>query len=283
MPKADRLKTRHYQSPAFRYLVEVSKRHSLHSVCERLRCPNYIECWCSGTSTFLIMGSECTRNCRLCPLPTKRKPKRPDYREPWRLANAVSELALKYVVLTSVSRDDLSDGGAAHFARCISEIKRRNPETLVEATIPDFNAKTGALKKVINARPDVISHNVVVKRVTPHLKDRRAKYGNSIRVLKKVKEISPGTITKSSIMLGFRESWVEVLATMRHLRKTGVEILTIGQYRRSSKDQFPVREYVDTERFEFYEREAYRLGFKFVKAGTFVQSSYRAAEAFKKR
>lgn len=283
MPKADRQIPRR-QSAAFMYLKEVAKRHSLNSVCESLECQNYTECWNLRTAKFLLPGKECTRDCKFCPVPRKRKPKRPDFREPWRLANAVSELALKYVVLSSVARDDLRDGGAAHLARCITEIKRRNPGTVVEVLIPDFKGDRNAIRKVMDAGPDVIGHSLgIIRRLTPHVKDRNSKYEQSLEVLKTIKRIHPRAVTKSSITLGFRESWVEVISTMRHLRKAGVDILTIGQYLRPSKQQLPVREYIDPERFEFYEREAYRMGFKFVKSGPFVQSSYRAAEAFMRK
>lgn len=259
----------------FRTREEV-KDLQLHTVCEEARCPNISECWTMGTATFMIMGKNCSRNCRFCSV-THGHMEPLDPLEAEKVAKAVRDMKLRYAVITSVDRDDLPDGGAQHFANVIKEVKKSGVK--VEVLIPDFQGNEKSLKSICEARPDVIAHNIeTVRRLTPFVRDPRAKYDQSLRVLKFIK--SQGFITKSSIMLGLGEGDEEVLLSLRDLRDVGVDIVTIGQYLRPSKMQLPVFEYSSAERFKMLEEEAYRMGFSFVASGPLVRTSYRAAEAW---
>lgn len=251
----------------------------LKSVCQSAHCPNRSECWSQGTATFMILGETCTRSCRFCSVKTG-KPSPPDAGEPGKLAEAVKALGLKYAVITSVTRDDLPDCGAGHFADCIRKLKEM--DITVETLIPDFNCDKNALAKVVEAEPDVISHNLeTVERLTPEVRDRRAGYRKSLEVLRAVRDLSDKIITKSGIMVGLGETDDEVVRTMADARDAGVELFTIGQYLCPGKDArfLPVKEYVTTEKFVAYERAGYELGFRHVASGPLVRSSYRAAEA----
>ncbi len=260
----------------------------LHSVCQSAHCPNRSECWSHGTATFMILGDSCTRCCRFCAVKTMARPPPPDTDEPEKLARAVAALGLRYAVITSVTRDDLPDYGAGHFAECVRALKRNDakPELVVETLIPDFNCDKNALAKLVEARPDVISHNLeTVERLTPEVRDRRAGYAKSLGVLRLVRELSDGAITtKSGIMVGLGESDTEVVRTMKDARDAGVGIFTIGQYLRPGSDArfLPVKEYVAEEKFREYARAGYELGFRHVASGPLVRSSYRAAEALQK-
>jgi lipoic acid synthetase len=235
----------------------------------------------------MVMGDICTRACRFCAIKTSPKPPPLDPLEPKKLADAVASLGLKYIVLTSVTRDDLPDGGSSHFAECVRAVKRESPRLIVEALVPDFNCERSAMMAMIGSGADVISHNIeTVERLTPFIRDRRANYRKSLGVLRSYRALSSGkTITKSGLMVGFGESEDEVKGAMNDLRASGVEILTIGQYLRPSKAvrHVPVSEYVPPETFAKYEETAYALGFRYVASGPFVRSSYRAAEPFLKR
>ncbi len=259
----------------FRTREEVKDLH-LHTVCEEARCPNISECWTMGTATFMIMGKNCSRNCRFCSV-THGHMEPLDPSEPENVAKAVIDMKLRYAVITSVDRDDLSDGGAGHFASVIKEVKKSGVK--VEVLIPDFQGKEESLKMICDAKPDVIAHNIeTVRRLTPFVRDPRAKYDQSLKVLEFVKE--HGFITKSSIMLGLGERDEEVISSLQDLRRVGVDIVTIGQYLRPSRMQLPVLEYSSTERFKMFEEQAYRIGFSFVASGPLVRTSYRAAEAW---
>jgi lipoic acid synthetase len=253
----------------------------LKSVCQSAHCPNRSECWSHGTATFMILGELCTRACRFCAVKTG-KPSAPDADEPKKLAEAVKTLGLKYVVITSVTRDDLPDGGAGHFADCVRELKRGGAKRVVETLIPDFGRD--ALAKLVDAKPDVISHNLeTVERLTPEVRDRRAGYRKSLEVLRMVRELSEGRIiTKSGIMVGFGETDDEVVRTMADARDAGVEIFTIGQYLSPGNGarHLPVKEYVAEAKFAEYERAGYELGFRHVASGPLVRSSYKAAGVF---
>jgi len=259
-------------------------RNNLHSVCQSARCPNRHECWAQGTATFMIMGEYCTRACRFCAVKTTAKPPPLDKDEPKTLAEAIATLDLRYIVITSVTRDDLPDGGASHFAECVREIKKLKPELIVETLIPDLNADRDALSVLVEAKPDVISHNIeTVERLTPVIRDRRADYRKSLDVLRSIRELSSGKIiTKSGLMVGFGEKEDEVEHALADLRDVDVEIVTIGQYLKPSEEprHIAISEYVTPERFAAYERIAYSLGFTYVASGPFVRSSYKAAEAF---
>lgn len=262
-------------------------RYGLHSVCQSAHCPNRSECWSEGTATFMVMGEQCTRGCRFCAIKTSLKPPPLDPEEPRKLAEAVSTLGLSYVVVTSVARDDLEDEGSGHFAACIRELKARQPGLIVEVLVPDFKGKRFALQKIIDAKPDVVSHNVeTVERLTRRIRDIRASYRQSLEVLRLYREMSKGKIiTKSGMMVGFGESEEEVRRTMSDLRDIGVEIFTIGQYLSPGEipRHLPVAEFVRPETFKRYEGMGYELGFRYVASGPLVRSSYKAGEPFIKR
>lgn len=255
----------------------------LHTVCEGAGCPNAGECWSAGTATFLLMGPACTRGCRFCDVPTAARPPPLDPGEPARVAAAVAELGLDYAVLTSVDRDDLPDGGAAHFAEAIRRVKALGGPR-VEALTPDFRGDAGALRVVAEAAPDVLGQNLeTVRRLTPTVRDPRSGYDRTLEVLAWVRREFPGLLTKSSLLLGLGETAEEVSGALRDLRAAGVELLTLGQYLRPSPRQLPVAEWIPPERFAALEAEAYGLGFRFVASGPLVRSSYRAAEQFVRR
>jgi len=252
----------------------------LHTVCEEARCPNIAECWGSGTATIMIMGDVCTRGCRFCSVKSGR-PEILDALEPQKVAVAVREWGLRYVVITSVCRDDLPDGGAEHIASTIRAIKKESPNTIVEPLVPDFNGNVKSLMKVIEVGPEVISHNMeTVRRLTPRIRDARASYDQSLMVLYKIKELNPKTYTKSSIMLGLGETTAEIMETMKDLRSVGVDILTIGQYLQPTERHAKVVEYVTPQKFNEYKEVGEAMGFLFVASGPLVRSSYRAGELF---
>ncbi len=249
----------------------------LNTVCTGARCPNLAECWSNGTATFMILGSICTRNCKFCTVKKGREGEPLDPEEPARIAQAVKKMGLKYVVLTSVDRDDLPEGGAGHFAECIKAIKNLVNNIKIEVLIPDFQGDEACLQKIINAYPDVVGHNIeTVEELQAHVRDRRAGYALSLEVLKKVKHISSSIYTKSSLMLGLGEAEEMVMRTMDDLRKAGVDILTMGQYLRPSTKQLEVKEYISPEKFAYYKKRAHEKGFISVLSGPFVRSSYMA-------
>jgi lipoic acid synthetase len=252
----------------------------LHTVCEEARCPNIGECWGGGTATIMIMGDICTRGCRFCSV-TSGKPLYLDPDEPERVAKAIKKWGLKYVVITSVCRDDLQDGGANHIAKTIRAVKLHCPETIVEPLIPDFNGDRHAIEKVAYAGPEVMSHNIeTVARLTPLIRDRRAAYEQSLRVLKMIKDIDYKIYTKSSIMLGLGEIEEEVMLAAKDLRSAGVDIVYIGQYLQPTSRQLPVKEYITPQKFDSYRKSIENLGFAYVVAGPFIRSSYKAGELF---
>jgi lipoic acid synthetase len=253
----------------------------LHTVCEEARCPNIAECWESGTATIMIMGDRCSRRCKFCSVQNGRlNPLDPD--EPLRVATAIKKWALKYVVITSVCRDDLTDGGAEHIANTVKAIRSiSDGKIAVEPLIPDFQGKYEAIEKVVKSEPQVISHNIeTVRRLSPTIRDIRAAYDLSLRVLRTIKQINPGIYTKSSFMLGLGETQNEVIESMNELRAAGVDIVTLGQYLQPGLGHIPVAEYISPTAFETYKEIAYEMGFKFVAAGPFVRSSYKAAEMY---
>jgi len=253
----------------------------LKSVCQSARCPNRSECWSHGTATFMILGDSCTRHCGFCAVKSGR-PSPPDPDEPDRLAEAVKALGLKYAVITSVTRDDLPDGGAGHFARCVRSLKASVPGIAVETLIPDFNCDPDSIATLLGAEPDVVAHNLeTVERLTPEVRDRRAGYRKSLQALRMLRAGGRKPVTKTGIMAGLGESYGEVVRAMADARDAGADIFTIGQYLRPGKGNIPVREYVAAERFAAYEKAGYGLGFRHVASGPLVRSSYRAAEAFR--
>lgn len=251
----------------------------LHTVCEEARCPNRPECWSEGTATFMVLGKNCSRNCGFCSV-THGFVHPLDPLEPISVAAAIREMGLKYAVITSVDRDDLPDQGAAHFASVIREVKKTGAK--VEVLIPDFRGNKDCLDAIMREEPVVIAHNVeTVRRLTPHVRDHRANYDQSLGVLRYIS--SSGFTTKSSIMLGLGEKDEEVVETMNDMRTAGVNILTVGQYLRPSKLQLPVVEYSSMGRFEKLKEAGYEMGFQFVASGPLVRTSYKAAEAWAMR
>lgn len=252
----------------------------LHTICTSGNCPNIGECWNAGTATFMILGDICTRACKFCATKTG-KPLPPDPNEPDRLARSVKSMKLKHCVITSVDRDDLPDGGASIWADTIRRVKEVNPHITMETLIPDFDGKDENIQKIIDAGPDVISHNVeTVQRLTPIIRTR-AKYERSLNVLRYIS--LKGKVAKSGFMLGLGESEEEVIRTIRDIYDTGCKILTIGQYLQPGKDYMEAVEYITPEKFEEYRVEALRAGFYFVESSPLVRSSFHAENHVKAR
>jgi lipoyl synthase len=279
-PKPPWLKVRPPEGETYFELKRRLRALSLVTVCEEAQCPNVSECWNGGTATFMLMGETCTRGCRFCAV-TSGRPAALDPEEGKHLADAVAAMELRYAVITSVNRDDLPDGGAAHFADCIREVQARSPKTLVEVLIPDFQGDRRSLDMILEAAPHVAAHNVeTVESLTPMVRDHRADYRQSLAVLDYLKKTSPAAFTKSSLMLGLGETEEEVLTAMRDLRAAGTDVLTLGQYLQPTKRHLPVVEFVTPERFKGYEERGLEMGFLYVAAGPLVRSSYRAGEFF---
>ena len=258
----------------------ILRRHRLTTICQGALCPNAVECWGARTATFLLLGKTCTRACRFCGVPTRDPRGSIDADEPRRVADAVAELGLRYVVLTSVDRDDLLDGGAALFAETIRRVAATHEETRVEALIPDFGGQTMSLDAILAARPDVVAHNVeTVRRLTPALRDRRAGYDRSLAVLGYIGRNRGSTRVKSGLMVGLGERMSEIEETLRDLHAAGTRIVTIGQYLRPTEWAVPVDRFVPPEEFDAIADCARSIGFEFVVSGPLVRSSYHAAEA----
>ena len=265
-----------------RYLrvKETLKGLRLHTVCQEASCPNVGECWGGGTATVMLMGETCTRGCRFCNVKTSAHPPPLDPDEPRHLAEAIAGLGLDYIVVTSVDRDDLPDGGASHFADAIRRLKEI-PGLLVEVLTPDFRGDAEAVRTIGRAAPDVFANNVeTVRRLTPAVRDPRAGYDQTLGVLSRMKGEFPGIFTKSSIMVGLGETDGEIVETMRDLRAVGVDILTLGQYLRPSEWHLPVVEWVTPQKFAAWKEAGKGLGFRYVASGPLVRSSYRAGELF---
>jgi lipoyl synthase len=278
------LKVKMPGSPRYNELKKRSRQLKLATVCEEARCPNIGECWAEGTATFMVLGDICTRGCRFCAVTSGSQGLPLDPWEPMHLASAIAEMELDYVVITSVDRDDLPDGGAGHFARCIRAVRHASPSTRVEVLIPDFSGSREHLSAVVEAEPDVIAQNVeTVERLTHVVRDKKAGYARTLEVLARVKEMDPKRFTKSSIMVGVGETRDEVVATMRDLRAVDVDFLTIGQYLQPTKKHLPVDTFVHPDQFAEYERIGLELGFKYVASGPLVRSSYKAGEYFIRR
>jgi len=262
-------------------LKSITKELSLNTVCEESLCPNIEECWNGGTATFMVMGDTCTRGCRFCKVKTGKRGMPLDPDEPQHVADAVNRLNLNYVVLTSVDRDDLADGGAEHFARVVRAIKEKRPGILVETLIPDFNEDPKSLDIILQSGADVIAQNIeTVKRLTRKVRDRKSGYRKTLNVLSYLKKADSKRYTKSSIMLGLGETEAEVLETCDDLRSVGVDILTMGQYLQPSQKHLVVQEFVHPDIFSALKIKAEAKGFAFVASGPLVRSSYRAGELF---
>ena len=254
------------------------QKYNLHTVCEEASCPNVSECWGVGTATIMIMGDVCSRGCKFCNVKTG-KPFELDSEEPQHVAKAIKDWNLRYVVITSVCRDDLPDEGSEHFARTIQCIKSECPNTVVESLIPDFSGNGKFIETIVKEKPNVIGHNVeTVKRLSPSIRDLRANYKQSLKVLKYVKELDSNIFTKSSLMLGLGESEEEILQTAQELRDVDVDIITLGQYLQPSLSHLSVKEFVTPEKFYQLKLDLKNLGFLHVESGPFVRSSFRASD-----
>ena len=261
-----------------RTVEELLESLHLNTVCQSARCPNRNECFSRGTATFMIMGDICTRGCRFCAVSTGA-PSPLDHEEPERVALAATELSLKHVVITSVTRDDLNDGGAEHYRKTVLAVKGKLPHSTVEVLIPDFRGLNEGVKTALSSEPDVLNHNIeTIERLYPDVRPE-ADYQQSLKILSNAKKISPDIITKSGIMLGMGEKPGEVIGAMKDLRRSDCDILTLGQYLCPGKNHFPVKEYILPEQFEKYERIARDMGFLSVMSGPFVRSSFCAGEA----
>lgn len=276
--KPDWLKIRLHRTTAFADVQHIVQEHALHTICSSGRCPNQAECWSRRTATFMILGDICTRGCRFCATRTGR-PLPPDEGEPGRLAESIRLMGLRYAVVTSVTRDDLADGGAAHWAACVRAIRRETPETAIELLVPDFDARPEPMDTVLASGPDIIGHNIeTVERLTPEVRSR-AKYGTSLATLRYFAD--RGAVTKSGLMVGLGETDEEVLRTLRDLRDVGVRIVTLGQYLRPTLDHWPVATYVTPEKFDWYREQALGMGFSYCASAPMVRSSYLADEALR--
>ena len=271
------IKVRLPSNPVFFSTKALISDLRLHTVCESAQCPNRWECWSQGTATMMIAGDRCTRACGFCAV-TTAKPSALEKDEPQRVAEAVRRMKLRHVVITAVARDDLKDGGAAHFAHTINAIREMDSTIIIEVLVPDFHAEDWCIQTVLDASPDIYNHNMeTVERLTPIVRSR-AKYRTSLRVLQRAKRLSPKVVTKSGVMLGLGETEPELFQTMDDLRDIGVQVLTMGQYLRPSPQHLPVVEYVTPEQFEFLDEIARGKGFEHVASGPLVRSSYHAAD-----
>ena len=281
--KPDWLRVRHTSSPEYHEVVKAVRTNDLATVCEEAKCPNIGECWGAGTATIMLMGDVCTRACKFCAVNTGNPLGWLDTEEPIKTANAVKLMNLKYVVLTSVNRDDLNDGGASHYASCVREIKLLDPAIGVEALTPDFLGVADDVYRIMDAGVDVFAQNLeTVERLTHPVRDSRAGYYQTLDILKLAKARNPKVLTKTSLMLGLGESDEEILATMQDIYDARVDILTLGQYLQPTKYHYPIERYVSPEEFLQYREWGLDKGFREVVSGALVRSSYRAERALQK-
>jgi len=270
-------------SPKFNKVKELTHKHQLATVCEEAKCPNINECWSHGTATIMLMGAVCTRACKFCSVDTGNPKGWLDVDEPQKTAESVKIMDLVYVVLTSVDRDDLPDGGAAHYAKTIAAIKKHSPKTKVEALTPDFDGNTKAVDLLVANGMDVFAQNVeTVERLTGKVRDPRAGYWQTIDLLRYCKQAHPDVITKTSLMLGLGETEAEVLKTMDELREANVDVLTLGQYLQPTQNHLPVEEFITPAQFKKYRALGLQKGFFEVASGPMVRSSYRADRIFER-
>lgn len=276
-PRPEWLKVRLPSGDNYFHLKGIMRDKGLHTVCEEARCPNVAECWGQGTATFMILGDVCTRTCGFCAVKTGL-PQFLDQNEPERVADAVEAMGLKHAVITSVNRDELPDGGASIFARTIEAVRARMPETSIEVLIPDFKGSRASLEAVLAARPEILNHNVeTVPRLYKHVRPG-ANFAQSVELLRRVKEIATGIVSKTGVMLGLGESFDEVEAVMRQLvDEAGVDVFTIGQYLQPTQEHLPVERFVHPDEFDELAERGRAIGFRHVEAGPLVRSSYHAA------
>ena len=280
-PKPEWLRRRFSSKSSVTEVNDLLLDLNLHTVCQEAHCPNQLECFGNHTATFMLLGDHCSRNCTFCAV-THGVSEPPDIEEPKRVAEAVSRLGLKYVVLTSVTRDDLADGGASHFAATIKTIRSFASDILVEVLVPDFQGSAQSLATVLASQPAILNHNLeTVSRLYPAVRPQ-ADYQRSLRLLKEVKRLHPEAATKSGFMVGLGEKQEEVSRLLRDLRKANCDLVTIGQYLRPSRDHHPVVDYIHPELFKAYQQEAEELGFSGVASGPYVRSSYQAEKLYRK-
>ncbi len=278
--KPDWLKVKLPSGKGYQEVKANVRGNKLSTVCEESKCPNIGECWTAGTATIMLMGSVCTRACRFCSVDTGNPNGWLDADEPQNSAESVRLMGLKYIVFTSVDRDDLEDGGAHHYAECVKAVKRENPQTNVEVLTPDFKGNLKALEEVLDSGIVVFAQNIeTVKRLTHPVRDPRASYETTMNVLAHAKNYRPDILTKTSLMLGLGETDEEIRETMQDLREIGVDIVTLGQYLRPTINHLPIERYVKPSEFAEYRRWGLDIGFKEVVSGAFVRSSYRAERA----
>ena len=278
LPYPKWLKVTAQDSGKMEALNRMLKELNINTVCEEANCPNALECFNNQTATFLILGKNCTRSCKFCNV-TKGVPENINAQEPESIAKAVKKMNLKYVVITSVTRDDLEDGGASHFANVIQHIRKECPDVKIEVLIPDFKGDFMSLTKVMDAKPEVINHNIeTISRLYQHVRPE-ANYENSLNLIQSVKSSTEGILTKSGMMLGLGETEEEVHKLLRDLKNHKCDIVTIGQYMPPSEQHYPIQEYVRPEQFEAYQKYGESIGIPTVIAGPFVRSSYKASEA----
>ncbi|MBB3129781.1 lipoic acid synthetase [Paenibacillus rhizosphaerae] len=276
-PKPDWIRIKLTTGDNYQEIKSMMRSKTLHTVCEEARCPNIYECWANRTATFMILGDICTRACRFCAVNTG-KPTELDLQEPERVAEAAENMGLRHCVITSVARDDLSDGGASIFAESIKAVRKRLPLCSVEVLIPDFMGNWDALKIVMDAKPDILNHNIeTVERMSNRVR-AKAKYDRSLELLRRAKEMQPNIPTKSSIMLGVGEEWDEILQAMDDLRAVDCNIMTIGQYLQPSPQHLNVVKYYHPDEFAALKEEGMKRGFSHVESGPLVRSSYHAHE-----
>ncbi|WP_058304056.1 lipoyl synthase [Gorillibacterium timonense] len=277
LPKPDWIRIKLSKGENYQDIKDMMRDKTLHTVCEEARCPNLFECWANRTATFMILGSICTRACRFCAV-TTGQPTEYDREEPERVADTAAKMGLRHCVITSVARDDLSDGGAAIFAATIRAVRKRLPLCSVEVLIPDFQGNREALQIVMDAKPDILNHNIeTVERLSDRVR-AKAKYRRSLELLKRAKEMEPNIPTKSSIMLGVGEEWDEILQAMEDLREVDCSILTVGQYLQPSSKHLQVERYYHPDEFVQLKQEGLARGFQHVESGPLVRSSYHAHE-----
>jgi lipoic acid synthetase len=285
MRKPAWLKVKAPGGESFNKIKKILAENKLHTVCEEARCPNLGECWAGGTATFMLLGDVCTRGCKFCAVTTGNPRMQLDPHEPEKIANSVRDMDLSYIVLTSVDRDDLPDQGAGHFATTVELVKKAKPKMLVEVLTPDWRGAEDCIMTMARSQADVLAHNMeTVERLQKHVRDPRASYEQSLRVLELYKkgghEVGRRVVTKSSLMLGLGERDEEVLKTFEDLLSIGVEVMTLGQYLQPTERHLAVEEFVTPEKFSFFAKEGERMGFKYVASGPLVRSSYRAGEYF---
>lgn len=282
-PKPSWIKMRAPAGERYLQIKDLLKGLNLATVCQEAQCPNIGECWGGGTATIMLMGEVCTRGCRFCNVKTGNPKGKLDLEEPEKVAYAIAQMKMDYIVLTSVDRDDLPDEGSSHFAKTVQLLKEKDPNLLIEVLTPDFKGNRDFIGTIVDAKPDVFAHNVeTVERLTKRVRDPRAGYAQSLEVLRYVKERDATRFTKSSIMLGLGEIDAEIRQTLMDLRAVECDVVTFGQYLQPQKRHLPVESFVTPEKFKDWQTEAESMGFLYVASGPLVRSSYRAGEFFMK-